>query len=82
MEDSTLNLAAFGLGTMLINLFMQSIAISFSMQVGTLIGQAYGQKQPELCAVYFKRHQFLASLVYIPFAIFLCFSYYVAIALG
>lgn len=82
MKNSTLNLAAFGLGSMLINLFMQSIAISFSMQVGTLIGQAYGQKQPKLCAIYFKRHQVLSTLVYIPFAIFLCFSHYVSLAIG
>lgn len=74
VDNATQLQAAFGLGQMFINLFMQSIAISFTINVSTFIGQAHGQKQPELCAIYLRRQQIISALFWIPWAILLCFS--------
>jgi Na+-driven multidrug efflux pump len=47
--------AAFGLGSLLINVFMQAIVVSFSIALLTLVGQAYGAKDYKLCAIYLRR---------------------------
>jgi len=55
VPDATLQQAAFGLGQMFISIVFQSITATFSMGLGTFVGQAHGSKDPKLCAIYLRR---------------------------
>jgi len=82
LDNATQNQAAVGLANMLTNLFMNSIIVSFSIGLATLVSQAKGQQDSRLCAVYLRRQQVISTLVFIPFATLLCFSEHLAAFMG
>jgi len=54
-QDDSVQLAAFGLGSLTNGIFVLSIGCCFSMGMGTLAGQAYGAQNLRLCRVYLNR---------------------------
>ena len=54
MEDGN-NLIGFGLATMVIGLALESVGISLTSCVETLVSQAYGAEDYQLCRVYLNR---------------------------
>ncbi len=54
LEDP-IYLASFGLGSMMLNFLVNSLSISFSFSLETLVAQSYGQGELEMCGHYLRR---------------------------
>ena len=59
-------LAAAGVGNMVLNLFGMGIFYGLNSALETLVSQAYGAKNLELCGLYLQRGRYLLSLAYVP----------------
>jgi MATE family multidrug resistance protein len=64
-------LAGVGMGNTLVNLCGLSILLGFNSALDTLISQAAGAGNKELCGVYLNRGRFILIMLYIPLFILL-----------
>eukprot|EP00347_Sterkiella_histriomuscorum_P016534 403352823 len=81
--QNALNLqAAIGLSTLFMNTLILTIQVGFNGSLGTLVSQAYGQKDYRLCGLYLNRQLILNAIIFIPMAIMAVFSKYIYIAIG
>ena len=81
-ENSAAKLAGVGLGSMVLGMFCRHVLAGVNCAQETLVSQSYGQGQLKLCGLYFNRGMLIMSVVYIPLALLLSFSYNILIALG
>jgi len=81
-RDSSEQLGGFGLGSLTLGICVISISYSFTCGSSTLISQAYGQKDYELCAVYRNRQILLSAIQYCIVAIPMLFVEKIYIAIG
>lgn len=65
LEDPVL-LAAAGVGNMVLNIFGMAIFYGLNSALETLVSQAYGAKNLELCGLYLQRGRYILSLSYVP----------------
>ena len=80
-NDPTL-VAAVGLGNMTVNVACFAFIIGLNSALQTLISQASGAGQIELCGVYKLRGQFIITVVFIPILCVLVNSERILVALG
>jgi len=74
--------AAVGVGNMTSNLVCMSIVIGFNSVLDTLISQAAGAGNYELCGVYRNRGMFIMTIIFIPASAILLCSERILIAVG
>ena len=72
--------AGVGMGNMTQNLCALSWVFGFNSAMDTLISQAVGGKNYELCGVYLNRGRFLMTLMFIPITILLMNSEKILVA--
>ena len=65
LNDSAM-LAGVGLGTTLLNVVILEPLLGMNGALETLISQAYGAKQLQLCGVYINRARIINTLIFIP----------------
>ena len=65
LEDPVL-LAAAGVGNMVLNLFGMAVFYGLNAGLETLVSQAYGAKNLELCGLYLQRGRYILSTAYVP----------------
>ena len=66
-----MNLAALGLGNLVISLTLNSLGISFNGSLSTLVSQAYGQKEYKMIGLYLNRNLILNVLICVPIILYL-----------
>ena len=59
-------IAGFGIGTFMILLFFSSIAFGLNGALETLVSQAYGAKDIDMCTVYLHRSRLVLVIFLIP----------------
>ena len=59
-------IAGFGIGTFFVNLLFNSISFGLNGALETLVSQAYGAKDIEMCAVYLHRSRLVLLMFLIP----------------
>ena len=64
LEDSDL-LAGMGIGLTMINLMGMSLVKGINMALETLVSQAAGAGNLELCGVYLNRGRFVMSMIFV-----------------
>ena len=75
-------IAGAGLGNATQNLLCLSIIYGLNQTVETLVSQAWGAGERELCGVYLNRGRFIMSLSFIPIMFFLVHIKDILIYLG
>jgi len=75
-------LAGVGVGNMVINFVGMSTIIGFNGALETLVSQAYGAENMQLCGVYLNRARFVLCLVYIPIIFILLNTERCLVAIG
>ena len=75
-------IAGLGLGTSLLECLTLYIIMGMNGTQETLVSQAFGAGQMQICGVYLNRGRAINTAVYIPLAILLCFSKPILEALG
>jgi MATE family multidrug resistance protein len=81
-EESAAKLAGVGLGSMILGMFCRHVLAGINCAQETLVSQAYGNGQLKLSGIYYNRGFFIMSLVYVPLAVLLSFSFPFLIAIG
>lgn len=66
-----MNLAALGLGNLVISLTLNSLGISFNGSLSTLVSQAFGQKEYKLIGLYLNRNLILNVILCLPITLYL-----------
>ena len=79
--DST-TVAGIGLATATINMLCNSILVGLNGAQETLVSQAYGMKELQLCGRYFNRGLLLLFVFYVPLVVFLFFAEKILVAVG
>ena len=59
-------IAGFGIGTVVTNVFFSSIAFGLNGALETLVSQAYGAMDFDMCAVYLHRSRLVLLIALIP----------------
>ncbi len=72
--DSRNLLAALGIGSLIISLFVFSVIYTFDNALLTLVSQAYGQRDYQLCAKYLNRQIHLVFMISLPQALLFYFG--------
>lgn len=67
-------IAAIGLGNSCINMFGMAILLGMNGSLNTLLSQAAGAKQYQLCLVYVRRARLVLVICFVPISIILLFS--------
>ena len=80
-EDSA-KLAGVGLGNTTVNILLLSICMGMNGALETLVSQAFGYGNLQLCGVYLNRARLVGTLTYIPIAILLLFSETILVQIG
>jgi len=81
MGDATL-LAGVGLATTTINMMCFSLLVGLNGALETLVSQAFGMKELNLCGRYFNRGLVIMAVCYLPMVLILVFSEPILIAIG
>ena len=71
-----------GLGGMTANILVFSFGVGMWGGIDTLVSQAYGRKDYDLCKVYLNVSRIIMALLFIPQVILLCFSEDLFILIG
>jgi Na+-driven multidrug efflux pump len=71
-----------GMGNMTQNLCALSFILGFNSALDTLISQAAGAGNVELCGVYLNRGRFLMTALFIPILGVLCHTERILVAIG
>ena len=74
--------AGVGMGNMTINMIGMSVIVGFNSALDTLISQGAGAGKLELCGVFRLRGMFFVSILFIPIALILCYSYEILVGIG
>ena len=74
--------AGVGMGNATLNLTGQSIILGFNSALDTLISNAAGSKNLELCGVYLNRGRFLMTILFIPISAILFNTKSILVAIG
>ena len=72
--DDSAKLAGVGLGYTILNVICIIPLLGMNGTIETLVSQAFGAKNLELCGVYLNRGRVINTLIFIPLAIALCFT--------
>lgn len=75
-------IAGVGMGNMTINMIGMSVIMGFNSALDTLISQGAGANKLELCGVFRLRGMFFVSILFIPIALTLCYSYEILVSIG
>jgi len=75
-------MAGVGLGYTMQKLLGLSVMYGLNQGLETLVSQAWGAGNRELCGVYLNRGRFLLTLIFIPFTISILHVKQILIALG
>lgn len=67
-------LAGFGLGYSLVSCMTLAIIVGMNGALETLVAQAFGAGQLELCGVYLNRGRLINTVIFIPLSVLLCFA--------
>ena len=67
---------------MILGMFCRHVLAGVNCAQETLVSTAFGQGQLKLCGVYLNRGRVIMSVVYLPLALLLSFSYQILITLG
>jgi MATE family multidrug resistance protein len=81
LDDNAI-IAGAGMGSVVVNFLGWTIVIGLNSALDTLVSQAAGAGNLELCGVYLNRGRFVMSLLFVPVA---CMTFYtkdILIALG
>ena len=73
--------AGVGMGNMILNILGLSIMFGLNAALETLVSQAAGSGNYELCGVYLNRSRFVILVFYIPVSIILLYAEPILIAL-
>lgn len=71
MNDAKL-LAGVGMGNLIVSVFGISLFIGLNGALETLVSQAYGNRNLQLCGIYLNRGRFMLLLLNIPIVYILC----------
>lgn len=75
-------IAGFGIGTVVTNVLFSSISMGLNGSLETLVSQAYGAMDFEMCAVYLHRSRLVLFIILIPCATLLMNTEYMLKELG
>ena len=64
--NSSVQLAAFGMGNIFINMFAYSVYFGMNGAIDTLVSQARGAGDMALCGQYLQRARIINAIIYIP----------------
>ena len=74
--------ASVGLGAMIMNVFCLSIGMGLNNALDTLVSQAFGNGQFELCGLYLNRARIVNLFVIVPIIVVLVFTEELLVAFG
>ena len=80
--DNTVELAAVGLGNVILNMCILSLLLGMNTALETMVSQAHGAGQMQLSGEYLNRMRIILTLMFIPLSIFLAFARPMLIGLG
>ncbi len=69
--DDAAKLAGVGLGTTILNMLCFSILLGMNGALETLVSQAYGFGDIQLCGIYLNRSRLINTVVFIPLMLIL-----------
>lgn len=64
--NSSVQLAAFGMGNIFINMFAYSVYFGMNGAIDTLVSQARGAGDMKLCGQYLQRGRIVNTVIYVP----------------
>jgi Na+-driven multidrug efflux pump len=80
--DDTSMLVGVGMANMIINVGCMSIIYGMVSVLETLVSQAHGSKQYELCGFYFNQALLLTCIVMIPVTLLMYNATFILLSLG
>lgn len=81
LNDTTI-LAATGIGYIILLIFALSTSMGLNTALETLVAQAYGADQLDLCGKYLNKQRFILVLWFMPLLFFLSYSESMLLWLG
>ena len=67
-------IAGIGMGNVVVNMLAMSISIGLNSALETLVSQAKGSNDDELCSTYLNRSRLILALYFIPLSIIFSFT--------
>jgi MATE family multidrug resistance protein len=80
--DNTVDLAAVGLGNVILTMCVLSILLGMNTALETMVSQAHGAGHLQLGGEYLNRMRIILTLTFIPITVFLWFAKPILIGLG